>query len=1103
MTAQEHAYFIFRSFTGYLLRHRPDNTTRIKPLTLLMLLPFYCFSQSLETIIQKGHELAVVTVAISADSNYIATGSKDKSAKLWELSTGREVRSFLGHEATVTSLEFTGDGKYLITGSNDKTIRIWEVQSGREVYVISTSDIVTDVAIDPKMKFFIVAGYGNSGYGDSATVYDLNSKKVIAKIPTSADKGLGSGVDIAISPDGHWVGFGEDNRVVNLYESTGWKKMKTFEFEEGFCGGCGTRVAFSPDSKNMYQVSNNGPLRKYELATFKLVRTYQQKTEDLTGFAVSHDGKRIARSTEKEITVWEESSGDSLTTLTAAEKSEFHEIAFSLDNKHIMIASDNNTAMVWNTSENKFERSLTGFLNQRDRGGLDYDPNFYWQSAIAKFVRFKNTLLISNDGKTLIKGKFGTKVKRWDIATGKSVMEYVGHKKGVLCYDLSKDGRRLLTGGGDGKIMLWDLESGDSLRSIQTYREPIFDIHFNSDESEAVSSSWDGTMRIHNLENGKLLTYIEFDKGSAYSIVFHPNDLYVFTARLDNSLQLWEIDTKKEVRNFIGHTDIISSIRLSSDQRELLSASWDGSIRLWDVGTGLMKKKLKGHHGAVHTAIFSPDGKYVYSGGADRIVRVWDINTSKPVRNFTGHNAEITSVLFSPDNKMLISHSVDGVTKFWDINTGLEFFEHIHLGEKDWMVKSPEGYFAGTDDARKYIHFVSGLKTYSVDQFFNEFYRPDLLPKIFQNRGGSSDSKGIQGKIRNSPPPSVKIAVIPAAPGYADVYVRVIDNGNGAENLKVFHNGKSIALNREQLELPASRGQATTYKHTIQLIGGTNTFSATASNKDKIESDPQTAQLFSDHVSRSSTCYVLAVGINQYKNSKLSLNYARPDAESFSRIMDTKDKRLFKNIELITLFDQDATRIKILAKLDELASRVNQEDVFIFYYAGHGSMVDNKFYFIPTESLRLYDAGALNKEAIEASLIQDKFKQIRALKQLIIMDACQSGGSVELLAARGASEEKAIAQLSRSAGIHVMASAGSEQFATEFTELGHGLFTYVLIKALQGEADGAPKDGKVTIYELKSYIDDQVPELTRKMKGNPQYPYTFSRGQDFPIVIEE
>jgi uncharacterized caspase-like protein len=217
--------------------------------------------------------------------------------------------------------------------------------------------------------------------------------------------------------------------------------------------------------------------------------------------------------------------------------------------------------------------------------------------------------------------------------------------------------------------------------------------------------------------------------------------------------------------------------------------------------------------------------------------------------------------------------------------------------------------------------------------------------------------------------------------------------------------------------------------------------------------------------------------------------------------MDRKSSDLFKNIQIHTLYDKDASRNNILFQLDKLSEQIQPEDVFVFYYAGHGSMVENKFYFIPSENARLYEQGSLQKNAIEASIIQEKLKKIKALKQLIVMDACQSGGSVELLATRGANEEKAIAQLSRSTGVHVLASAGSEQFATEFGELGHGLFTYVLLRALEGDADGAPKDGKVTIYELKSYIDDQVPEMTRKLKGKPQYPYTFSRGQDFPVVI--
>ncbi len=1064
--------------------------------------PFFSLSQTLETVIQKGHELAVVTVAISPDSNYIATGSKDKSAKLWEMSTGREVRSFLGHQATVTSVEFAPDGKTIITGSNDKSIRFWDVLTGKEISVLYMDEIVTELAIDPHQKFFVVAGYGNSGYGDSITVYDLKSRSKVLAISVAPDKGLGSGVDVAISPDGKLLAVGEDNRTINVYHTSDWTRMATFRPDEGWCGGCGTRVAFSPDNKYLYGASNHSGVRKYELASHKHKFTYEENTEDLTGLAVSRDGKWLARSTENETRVWQESGGDSVAVITAGDKGEFHEIAFAANPNTILITSDDNTVVVWNHPRNKTDRILTGYLNERDRGGLDYDPNFFWQSAIAKYVRFKNKLLISQDGKTLIRGKFGTSVKQWDITTGKTKMEFNGHKRAVLCYDLSQNGQRLLTGGGDGKIMLWDLETGDSLQVIQSYREPIFDIHFSSDEKQVVSSSWDATMKIHDLSTGKLSTLFQLENASAYEAIFHPNSLYVFTARLDNTLQMWELDTKKEVRSFVGHTDIISSIQISKDESTLLSAGWDGTVRMWNVNTGLMSKKFSGHQGPVHAAIFSEDEKLVYSSGADRVIRIWDINTAAESKTLEGHKAEITSLLFSPDGKLLISHSVDGVTKFWDLAAGKEFFEHIHLGENDWMVKSPDGYFNATEEARKYIHFVSGLKTYSADQFFDEFYRPDLLPKIFKARS-VGDSKSLEGSLKKSPPPTLKVAALHVGKGKAEVYVKITDNGNGAENLRLFHNGKSVPVDLRVLSLPKSRDQSTTYKHSVDLVSGTNTFTVTARNKDNIESDAQTVELFSDHIAKTSTCFVLAVGINEYKNARLNLNFARADAESFGKMVNDRSGQLFKTVELHTLYDKDATRQKILSKLEELSIKVSQEDVLIFYYAGHGSMIDNKFYFIPTESSRLYDASALDKEAIEATLLQQKFKEIKALKQLIVMDACQSGGSVELLASRGANEEKAIAQLARSAGIHVMASAGSEQLATEFASLGHGLFTHVLIQGLQGAADGAPKDGKVTIYELKSYVDDQVPEVTRKLKGNPQYPYTFSRGNDFPVVIQD
>ncbi|MDX1462954.1 MAG: caspase family protein, partial [Marinirhabdus sp.] len=126
---------------------------------------------------------------------------------------------------------------------------------------------------------------------------------------------------------------------------------------------------------------------------------------------------------------------------------------------------------------------------------------------------------------------------------------------------------------------------------------------------------------------------------------------------------------------------------------------------------------------------------------------------------------------------------------------------------------------------------------------------------------------------------------------------------------------------------------------------------------------------------------------------------------------------------------------------------------------------------------------------------------IPAQKQLFILDACQSAGALNTVALRGAAEEKAIAQLARSTGTHWLTASGSEQFATEFDELGHGVFTYALLEALSGKADSG--DNRITVNEIKAYIESRVPEISQQYKGSPQYPSSFGFGQDFPVSIKK
>lgn len=65
----------------------------------------------------------------------------------------------------------------------------------------------------------------------------------------------------------------------------------------------------------------------------------------------------------------------------------------------------------------------------------------------------------------------------------------------------------------------------------------------------------------------------------------------------------------------------------------------------------------------------------------------------------------------------------------------------------------------------------------------------------------------------------------------------------------------------------------------------------------------------------------------------------------------------------------------------------------------------------------------------------------------------------------------------------------------------HGLFTYAILEALEGKADGGVKDDKITANEIKTYVEDRVPELSEQYHGSPQYPTGYSFGQDFPLVI--
>jgi WD40 repeat protein len=81
----------------------------------------------------RGHEGAIPSVAISADSHWLVTGSEDKTARLWDLTASdpaTSARVLRGHEGAIPSIAISADSHWLVTGSEDKTARLWTLQTG-------------------------------------------------------------------------------------------------------------------------------------------------------------------------------------------------------------------------------------------------------------------------------------------------------------------------------------------------------------------------------------------------------------------------------------------------------------------------------------------------------------------------------------------------------------------------------------------------------------------------------------------------------------------------------------------------------------------------------------------------------------------------------------------------------------------------------------------------------------------------------------------------------------------------------------------------------------------------------------------------------------
>jgi len=1045
----------------------------------------------MKPVVQIGHSAPVTSVDFSPCGRYVLSGSKDKTIKLWDIATGREIRTFRGHSDVVSSVKFLPDGRHVVSSSWDGSVRLWDVTSGLEVSASKEHEYkVYAIAVSRDGKYALSGSEDRSvilwnlrglhvakRFGGSNLEQSITSSAAIfpklrdktslfwqsaAKSPgkstvkASAAGHMESVVSVQLSKKGTYALSGGLDFSMRLWDVSKGETVKVFKLPlVEFLA-----VAFSPNGRYALSGNRDSVLRLWKISNGEMIYEFKGHTDAVSAAAFSPDGQyALSGSWDGRLILWNASSGEAIESIEG-HSDRVNAVAFSPDGRYVLSGSDDHTLKLWDVSTEKEIKTFRG--HSLGVCSISLSPN----------ERF---LLSGHDDQTM---------KLWDTSTGRQIKVYRGHSGIVHNVVFSSDSRMALSGSSDTKIISWDIYAGDKLRIFEGHKGAVRSLSLSRDNRYVFSGSDDQTVKLWDVWTGDEIRSFKVDDTYRINCVaLSPDDRYALVGTEGRTIYLLDMASGRIERTLQGHFYGVNAVSFSPDGKYALSGGGDSLIKIWDVSTGRLARALEGHKNKVKTATFTPDGKYILSGSEDNTVKIWDATTGITIKTLAGHADAVTSATSTRDLHDVISGSADASIRKWDIKEESETVRLYGSTDGEWIAITPDGYYQNSTEGNYLVHWAAtdALETFTFEQFESQFKRPDLIRARLA--GGSEEGISVTAMSR---PPHIEmedhreVREISAKSYFLKLVASAVKE---VETVRVFVNGKptlEVPVNAKEKDLSLN----------VPLFSSANRITAVAYDEKGFSSNPKYVDVLCKNSGLANpNLYVFAIGISDYPQlpSKWQLEFAHTDAQALIKSFLNQEGKLFGEVRYNLLSNEKATVDNILEALDAL-SEISANDVAVIFMAGHGVKAkDGTFYFLTSSG----SFEEPEKAGLSWTLLGHYLAKIKG-RVILLLDACHSGSIVTETVVPNDELAQQFFEGGRG-GIMVFSASKGRQYSLESPDVGggFGIFTFALTQSLGPKAREADtnSDGFVEFMELVDYVStyvnketkgEQTPWLSRK-----------------------